>query len=81
MSKVTQDKYTVDIDERNDVFCTEENRVTRSDIEERFHGRISASSKLIAVIKAFAKCPKTGANCIKDMDMVEVKVNGSPFPG
>ncbi len=74
---IKQDKYTVDIDERSEVFCTEQNRVTRSDTMERFNGRISASSKLVAVLRAYGKCNEN----IVDLDMVEVKVDGSPFPG
>ena len=73
---INQKKYEVDIDERKDVFCTEQNRVVRSDLTERFNGRPTASSPLVAVLMAYDKCKKS----IEDLDMVEVKVNGRPFP-
>jgi hypothetical protein len=74
---IDQKKYAVDIDERKDVFCTEQNRVVRSDLTERFNGRPTASSPLVAVLMAYDSCKKD----IKDIDMLEVKVDGVNFPG
>lgn len=74
---INQKKYAVDIDERKDVFCTEQNRVVRSELTERFNGRPTAASPLVAVLMAYDKCKKN----IEDIDMIEVKVDTRPFPG
>lgn len=70
-----QEQHTVIIDERKEVFCTEEKRVVESLTEERHNGRVPGTSKLVSVIKAVEKCRKQ----IKDLDMIEVEVDGSPF--
>ncbi len=70
-----QRMHSILIDEKKDVYDNEERRVTRTDVTERFNGRLPGGTRLVAVLKAFVSCKET----ITDIDMIEVTVDGSPF--
>ncbi len=71
-----QKRHAVIIDEKAELFDVAEQRLSKTTRESRFDGNQYATSKLVAVLKAYNKC-KTKIN---DLDMIEVEVDGSPFP-
>lgn len=72
-----QKRHEVIIDERKELFDVAEQRVSKTTRENRFEGKLYGASPLTCVLMAYKKCEKN----IVDMDMIEVEVDGCPFPG
>jgi hypothetical protein len=70
-----QKRHAVIIDERKETFDVAEQRVSKIERNSVCDGKFYATSKLIAVIKAV----EANRSEIKDLDMIEVEVDGSLF--
>ena len=72
-----QKPYEVKIHEKELVWDNGQGRVIKTLCHKRFNDESVATSPLIAVYKAIKSCEKE----VKDLDMIEVKVDNCPFPG
>ena len=74
---ITEKMYDVTIDETEVVYDKEQQRVVKELCGNVCNDRVSGSSPLIAVLKAYDSCREG----ITDLNMIDVRVDGLPFPG